>query len=110
MKIDALCGENEKRFSMLITAICADYQRRKEAIEQGLVGKRVRMEYSYINARVFEGAGEICGGALAEAFIADIGDRNGYCKSNIVCFSENTYKQYKRMIKLNIARKLKLLD
>lgn len=100
----------ERLLDSLITAICADYGRRKEALEQCLVGRRVRMEYAYMNSRVFEGAGEISGGALAEIFIREIGEGIGYASSAVSVMSESTYKTYKKEIKRNIARKLKLID
>jgi hypothetical protein len=59
---------------------------------------------------VFDGAGEISGGALAEIFINDIGKGIGYNSSKIYGMGENTYKSYKAEIKSNIARKLSLSD
>ena len=94
----------------LIVALCADYGRRKRAVRDKLVGKRVRMEYSYINARILEGAGEISGAALAEAFIDEIGSGIGYAHSRIDCLGENAYKLYKKDIKENIARRMHLAD
>ena len=94
----------------LIVAICADYERRAAAIKSGSVSRRVEMEYKYMNSRVFYGAGEISGGALAEIFINDIGKGIGYHSSKICGIGENTYKTYKTEIKSNIARKLSLLD
>ena len=94
----------------LIVAICADYGRRKAAIEDESVSRRVKMEYKYMNARVFEGAGEISGGALAETFIDEIGRGIGYSNSQVVGLGESSYKAYKTEIKGNIARKLSLMD
>ena len=102
---------NEKgSLDKLVVALCADYARRKRAVRDKLVGRRVRMEYSYINARMLEGAGEIAGGLLAEAFIDEIGNAVGYAHSKIDCLGENAYKTYKKDIKENIARRLHLID
>ena len=94
----------------LIVALCADYERRKSVIAEGRMGRRVRMEYEYVNARVFDGAGEISGGALAELFINEIGSGTGYASSKVPAMTEETYKAYKMRIKHNIARKLCLID
>lgn len=94
----------------LIVALCADYERRKSAIDEGRMGKRVRMEYAYMNSRLLEGAGEVSGGALAELFIKEIGNGTGYAMSEVPGMSEGTYKAYKSQIKCNIARKLSLID
>ena len=106
-------NEDKKRGELLdrlIVAICADYARRKAAIEEHSVSRRVEMEYKYMNSRVFDGAGEISGGALAELFINDIGSGTGYSSSKIYGMGESTYKMYKTEIKGNIARKLSLCD
>ena len=94
----------------LIVALCRDYDRRKRAITASSVGKRVRMEYAYLNARILEGAGEITGGALAEKMITEIGNGTGYAYSDLECLSEATYKRYKKEVKKNIARRLHLCD
>ena len=94
----------------LIVAICADFARRQEAIESRSVGRRVRMEYAYMNSRVLDGAGEISGGALAKTFIDEIGSGTGYAGSKLCGMGESTYKTYKKEIKENIAKKLSLMD
>lgn len=94
----------------LIVAICADYERRRAEIEEGTVSPRVKMEYKYMNSRVFDAAGEISGGALAEIFINEIGNGTGYSHSKASGISESAYKIYKKEIKSNIARKLSLKD
>ena len=90
----------------VIIALCRDYTRRKSAICDGKLPRRVLMEYSYINKRIFEGAGEIVGGALCETFIEDIGNHTGYAASAVMNMSESTYKRYKAAAIKNIARKL----
>ena len=94
----------------LVVALCADYARRKSAIYEKRMGRRVLMEYAYMNSRLLEGAGEVSGGALAEVFIKEIGDGTGYAMSAVPGMTEGTYKSYKKQIKSNIARKLFLID
>ena len=93
----------------IIVALCADYQRRKCAIAEQSVPKRVRMEYSYINTRMLLAAGEIAGHAFAELIIDEIGSRIGYAASGMDCLCELSYKSLKQRVKKNIAKKLYLL-
>ena len=92
----------------IIVALCADYGRRKHAIEEKSVPKRVRMEYIYINTRMLAAAGEIVGLPLAETVIDEIGRKIGYAKSEVGCICELSYKSLKQSVKKNIARKLYL--
>ncbi len=101
---------DSERLNLLIIALCRDYDRRKRAVAARCVGKRVRMEYAYLNARILEGAGEIIGAALAEQMIMEIGDAIGYAYSKLNYLSEVTYKRYKKEVKENIARRLYLCD
>jgi hypothetical protein len=94
----------------LVSALCLDYARRREAIEKKSVGRRCETEYKYYNYFIFDAAAEIVGERLAERYISDIGEHIGYAKTEIDCVSEVTYKNYKRMIMDNIARKLHLRD
>ena len=93
----------------LVVAFCRDYFFRKSAIESGEVSKRTRMEYEYINGRIAEAAREIVGGDY-EIYIEEIGEARGYAGSEVLSISESTYKQYKKEVKVNIAKKLHLLD
>lgn len=94
----------------LVRALCADYGRRSKHIRAADTSRRVRMEHQYLNGRIFEAAAEICGSALAESFILEIGEERGYAGSDISVLSETAYKKYKAEIRLNIARKLHLAD
>ena len=94
----------------LVRALCQDYGRREGAISDGCVGKRTRMEYIYINGKILEAARELAEEGLAQIYIKEIGEKCGYAYSEIPCASERIYKQRKQEIKLNIARKLHLLD
>ena len=56
----------------LIVAFCADYPRRKAAIDVEAVSPRCTMEYKYLNYRIFEGAAEIVGTDYAELYINEM--------------------------------------
>ncbi len=94
----------------IVVALCADYDRRRSAVSEGLVSRRVRMEYVYINTRMLNAAGEVVGFAVAESFIREIGSGVGFALSDIDCVSESAYKAMKRRIKTKIAENLYLLD
>lgn len=93
----------------LVTAMCADYDRRCKDIRGGKVALRVEMEYKYMNHRIYEGAAEIVGSEYALLYINEIGGRVGYAKSDHPASCEASYKNEKREVKLNIARKLHLI-
>ncbi len=94
----------------LAAALCADYFRRERAIETGEAPLRVRMEYEYLNRKIYTAARELCEGADdALGYIEEIGARRGYAKSRFTV-SEKTYKVKKREVKLNILRRLFLLE
>lgn len=108
----SVVSEVEERRTLigLIRALCADYERRKRLVRAGKVSRRVRMEYVYINSRIFDAASEVSGIHLADTFIKEIGDSTGYARSSIDCMSEATYKKYKADITAGIAKKLHLID
>lgn len=92
----------------IVVALCADYQRRKLAIAEGSVPKRVRMEYVYINTRMFAAASEVAGFASAERIIDEIGRKVGYANSDIGNLCELSYKSIKQRTKRRIAKALYL--
>lgn len=93
----------------LIVALCLDYFRRQEAIEDRSAPKRVDTEFRYLNFKMFDAAAEIVGEEAAEDYILEIGERTGYAKSVLYSVSESTYKIHKQLIKQNIAKKLYLV-
>jgi hypothetical protein len=95
--------------SALVTALCADYKRRYEIIADRGRDRRLRMECRYINMRIFEAAAEVAGTALANIFIDEIGRSVGYASTDAQSLSESTYKDYKRRIRMEIAKKLHLM-
>ncbi len=94
----------------LVVAICADYARRETAIREEAVSLRTRMEYKYLNYRILEAAAEIVGERYAMLYIEEIGSKTGYARSKHDAVGEGLYKEEKREVKINIARKLHLID
>ena len=93
----------------LASALCADYFRRERAIREESEPLRVRMEYEYLNHRIYAAACELCEKEEdAIGYIEEIGEKRGYAKSRFTV-SEKTYKIKKREVKLNILRRLYLL-
>lgn len=94
----------------LLTGLCLDYPRREEILRSGEGNFRVRMEYAYLNARVFEAAREECrDDEEARLYLEEIGGRIGYANSRADC-SETTYKKKKQRIRQNILRRMHLVD
>ena len=93
----------------LVVAVCKDYFDRKNAIKSGNCTKRTIMEYEYINERISTAAMEIVGRDF-EIYIREIGDGRGYARSAVIDVSESSYKRFKREVKINIAKKLHLMD
>ena len=100
----------ETTLDTLVIALCLDYFRRQKAIEERNVTKRTDTEFRYYNFKIFAATSEIVGEHMAERYIKEIGNRTGYAKTSIEGMSEITYKNYKRLIKNNIAKKLHLRD
>ena len=98
----------ERLVDDIVIALCADYERRKCAIRENSVPKRVRMEYLYINARMLTAAAEAVGQACAEKLIYEIGKKVGYANSELEHLSELSYKAVKQRAKRRIARGLYL--
>ena len=100
----------ESTLDTLVIALCIDYARREAAIISRSLSKRTDTEYRYYNFKIFAAVAEIVGERYADGYIKEIGNRTGYAKSEISGVSEVTYKNYKRLIKNNIAKKLHLRD
>ena len=93
----------------LVVAFCKDYFFRKAQIESATCSRRIRMEYEYVNRRISEAAREVVGDDY-EIYIKEIGEGIGYANSELPDVSESRYKTFKREVKINIAKKLHLLD
>jgi hypothetical protein len=94
----------------VVTALCADYDRREAVIMSRVGSLRVQVECRYLNHKIMEAASEVVGEYLAGLYIKEIGDKTGYAKSLVECVSESTYKLAKREIKSSIARRLHLVN
>ena len=94
----------------IVVALCADYERREQALRDRSVGHRAEMEYKYLNYKMFDAAAEVVGVSDAPTVIREIGTRVGYAKCELCDVSERIYKERKKEVKLNIARKLRLCD
>lgn len=103
-------GTLSESVDSLVVALCKDYFRRKEALENKSVTKRTDTEFRYYNFKIFDASCEVIGERYAELYIKEIGKKIGYAKTEMPFFSEVTYKSYKAVIKENIARKLHLID
>ena len=95
---------------MTVTALCADFRRRSDALLAHSVTHRTRMEYKYLNFKLLSAADEIVGEGLGERMIEEIGYSIGYAYTELDHMSESTYKKMKRQVKENIAKKLHLID
>jgi hypothetical protein len=93
----------------VIVALCADYLRRAEIISSRRAPYNVIMEYRFLNYRIMNAAVEIAGSRDALFFIYDIGNNIGYSASDLYALSESVYKERKREVRDNIARRLSLI-
>lgn len=93
----------------IVIALCADYSRRAEIICNRNAPYNVIMEYRFLNYRIMNAAIEIAGSRDALYFIKDIGENIGYAASDLFVLSEPHYKELKREVKINIAKRLSLM-
>ena len=92
----------------LIRALCADYERRAEALISGRLSHATEMQYKYLNYKIYDAAAETVGEALAEIYVKEIGFSTGYADTRVEAVSETTYKRDKKRVREAIARKLNL--
>ena len=102
-------GRLEPSVDALVIALCLDYERREQAIAEHTAKRRTDTEYRYLNFNIYDAVVEISGERDARAYISEIGRKIGYAKSALDHLSEVTYKEYKMLIKENIAKKLHLV-
>ncbi len=93
----------------LVVALCADYERRRAAIESHVINLRVENEYKYYNYKILDAAAESVGEKYAEDFIKSIGEGRGYWTSDVKEFCESTFNYKKRLVIENIAQRLYLV-
>ena len=110
MGIRNLTNEYTDTLDGIIVALCKDFSRREIAISENECSKRTAMEYEYINFRILLAACEVAGESQARKYIDEIGGRIGYAYSDVDEVCESTYKMTKKEVKINIARKLHMID
>ncbi len=103
-------GRLEKCIDTLVSALCADYERRARAIEGRSASLRVDTEFRYLNFKIYDAVAECVGEDICEIFIREIGLHTGYANSALNCMCESSYKEYKRRAKRAIAESLHLID
>ncbi len=103
-------ADYSKTVDGIVVALCKDYDRRKKLIEAKGCTVRTAMEYKYMNYMLKIAADEIVGPRESEIYIKEIGECCGYAKSRVLYSSETAYKKAKREVKVNIAKKLHLID
>ena len=93
----------------LIISLCRDQSRRDSVSEREGVSRRTRTELRFISYKIAEAAMEIVGDDYA-TYIHEIGESIGYAKSSLMDISESEYKLKKAEVKVNIAKRLHLID
>ncbi len=96
--------------SDVVVALCRDFDRRKREINLCRMSRRTIMEYKYLNFIMYDAACEIAGERYGEVYIKEIGNGIGYAKTEIDDISEVTYKKRKADVKMNILRRLHMID
>ena len=114
MEGNEVCGRNVDTLPLtldsLVVALCADYKRRAEAIASGTLSRRTMAEFRYINCKIADAVLEIADKRYVPIYIDEIAKRTGFAYSRVDALSEISYKTQKQMIKVNIAKKLHLIE
>lgn len=95
---------------VLVRALCLDYPRRSEVIENHTARGRVENEMKYYNYKIYDAVAEIIDEKMVEDMISDIAQRRGFSNSKINSISETTYKIRKQEAVYNIAKGLYLIN
>lgn len=102
---------SQKTLDALLCALCADFDRRRLAIGEGRLSRRVLFEYRYLNDRILGAAISVCADyESALTYVREIGARTGYANSALEEVSEITYKRRKNEIRRRILEQLSLID
>ena len=99
-----------KSLDLLVTALCYDFPRREKAIREGLLSRRTLTEFRYLNFKILDAVGEVVEEPFIRIYINEIGENIGYANTKLDMLSEVAYKQRKKEVKENIAKKLHLED
>ena len=100
--------EKKSSLDVLVTALCRDFSRRDEAIKSGNAERRTLIEFRYLNLKILEATRDLVEDRYVMLYIKEIGENIGYANSEVEGFSEVAYKNFKKSIKENIAKKLHL--
>ena len=93
----------------LVSALCLDYFRRERAIKEGSASRRTLTEFRYFNFKIYDAVKEVVGEEFVLTYIKEIGENIGYANSELYLLSEVAYKQRKKEVRDNIAKKLHLV-
>ena len=102
-------GGFTEALDFLIIAFCRGFDARERAIDEKSCSRRTVMEYEYINRRLVDASREIVGDDYL-IYIYEIGEKIGYAHSRVSDICETDYKMKKKQVKMNMARKMHLLD
>lgn len=93
----------------IVTAICADYERREKAIKYSNITGAVRARYIELNSIIDAALAEVEAGIRVD-LLCDIANGRGYARSPTQCaVSKNAYYRRRRKLIHDIAKELSLL-
>ena len=92
-----------------IRGFCEDYDRRRRAIEEGVLPPETLGHYIILNAKIDRAIASCCDESFCEEMREDIAAQLGHRTSPLIFLSPVTYKLRKRETKLAIAKALHLL-
>ena len=90
----------------IVDALCADYDRRRNAISGGGLESDTDEFYRELNSAIEESVSESCEEGIRAEMLRDLKLRRGYNRSMMYGISEGAYKRRKRLAKYIIARRL----
>lgn len=93
----------------MISALCEDYDRRRQALGEGMLDRGLLDEYRRLNDLIDDALEETCEPPLRPLMRSDLADRRGAFYTQAYWISEGTYKERKQMAKHAIAHRMHLL-
>ncbi len=95
----------------LVSAVCADYNRREKELRSAGLSPYVRDKYRSINAVIDDAVGSVVSDNWASKMLADIVEEQNYANSKCrVIISRSGFRRWKMDIYLHIATALGFLD
>lgn len=93
----------------IVRGICADYERRENAIKHSNITDSTLERYLELNVAI-ECSLNLCDARVREHLVGDIAEERGYAFSQCsLDIAKNTYYENKRKFIYNVARKLSLI-